>query len=132
MARLVNPPELGSPVGYSNGVVVESGRLLFVAGQVAWDKEHRLVSADFLGQFERALDNFLAVVQRSGGRPENVAQMRIYVTDKAEYSAKLKEIGVVWRARMGRHFPAMSAVEVKSLMESGAVVEIEATAVVPE
>jgi len=130
MARLVNPPELGSPVGYSNGVVVESGRLLFVAGQVAWDKDHRIVSADFLRQFERALDNFLAVVQRSGGRAESVAQMRIYVTDKAEYSAKLKEIGVVWRARMGRHFPAMTLVEVSALLEEGAKVEIEGMAAI--
>ena len=130
MARLVNPPELGAPVGYSNGVVVESGRLLFVAGQVAWDKDHRIVSADFLRQLERALDNFLAVVQRSGGRPENVEQMRIYVTDTKEYSERLKEIGVVWRARMGRHFPAMTLVEVSALLEDGAKVEIEGMAAI--
>jgi len=128
MARLVNPPELGAPVGYSNGVVVESGRLLFVAGQVAWDKEHRLVGADFLAQFERALDNFLAVVLRSGGRAESVAQMRIYVTDRKEYADRLKEIGALWRARMGRHFPAMTLVEVSALLEDGAKVEIEGTA----
>jgi enamine deaminase RidA (YjgF/YER057c/UK114 family) len=128
MARLVNPPELGSPVGYSNGVVVESGRLLFVAGQVAWDKEHRIVSADFLKQFEQALDNFMSVVLRSGGRAESVAQMRIYVTDKKEYAARLKEIGVLWRARMGRHFPAMTLVEVSALLEEGAKVEIEGMA----
>ena len=128
MARLVNPPELGAPVGYSNGVVVESGRLLFVAGQVAWDKEHRIVGADFLVQFERALDNFLAVVLRSGGRAESVAQMRIYVIDKKEYAGRLKEIGSLWRARMGRHFPAMTLVEVSALLEDGAKVEIEGMA----
>ena len=128
MARLVNPPDLGAPVGYSNGVVIESSRLLFVSGQVAWDKDHRIVSADFLTQFERALENFLAVVRQSGGRPESVAQMRIYVTDKSEYLAKLKEIGACWRTRMGRHFPAMALVQVSALLEEGAKVEIEGVA----
>jgi enamine deaminase RidA (YjgF/YER057c/UK114 family) len=128
MARLVNPPDLGAPVGYSNGVVIESSRLLFVSGQVAWDKDHKIVSADFLVQFERALENFLAVVQQSGGRPESVAQMRIFVTDKNEYNARLKEIGATWRSRMGRHFPAMALVEVKALLEEGAKVEIEGVA----
>ncbi|MGH9388754.1 MAG: RidA family protein [Vicinamibacteria bacterium] len=130
MARLVNPPGLGAPVGYSNGVVTESSRLLFISGQVGWDKDHRLVSSDFLAQFERALENFLTVVQQSGGRPESVAQMRIYVTDRKEYLGRLKEIGVVWRSRMGRHFPAMSLVEVSALLEDGAKVEIEGTAAV--
>ena len=128
MPRLVNPPQLGVPVGYSNGVVTEGTRHLFVAGQVAWDKEHRIVSADFLAQFERALDNFLAVVQQSGGRAENVASMRVYVTDKREYLARAKEIGVLWRSRMGRHYPAMSLVQVAALLEDGAKVEIEGTA----
>lgn len=128
MARLVNPPELGSPVGYSNGVVIESSRLLFVSGQVGWDREHRIVGADFLAQFEKALDNFLAIVKQSGGRPESVAQMRIYVTDRAEYLGRLKDLGMVWRSRMGRHFPAISLVQVAALIEEGAKVEIEGTA----
>jgi enamine deaminase RidA (YjgF/YER057c/UK114 family) len=128
MARLVNPPDLGAPVGYSNGVVIESSRLLFVSGQVAWDKDHRIVSTDFVAQFERALENFLAVVQQSGGRAESVAQMRIFVTDKAEYLSHLKEIGTSWRGRMGRHFPAMTLVEVKALLEEGAKIEIEGVA----
>ena len=128
MARLVNPQDLGAPLGYSNGVVIESSRLLFVAGQVAWDKEHRIVSNDFVEQFDRALDNFLLVVRQSGGRPESVAQMRIYVTDKSEYLARVKEIGMSWRTRMGRHFPAMALIEVKALLEEGAKVEIEGIA----
>ena len=129
MPRMVNPPQLGSPVGYSNGVVTEGNRLLFVAGQVAWDKDHRIVASDFLAQFERALDNFLAVVQQSGGRPESVAQVRIYVTNKAEYLAHPKELGVIWRSRMGRHYPAMVLVQVAALLEEGAKVEIEGMAV---
>jgi enamine deaminase RidA (YjgF/YER057c/UK114 family) len=128
MPRLVNPPQLGSPVGYSNGVVAGGSRFLFVSGQVAWDREHRITAPDFLGQFETALDNFLAVVQQSGGRPENVVQMRISVTDKKEYQAKLKELGVIWRTRMGRHYPAMSLVQVAALLEDGAKVEIEGMA----
>lgn len=128
MPRLVNPPQLGAPVGYSNGVVTEGQRLLFVSGQVAWDKDHKIVGSDFVVQFERALDNFLAVVQQSGGRPESVAQMRIYVLDKAEYLAKTKELGLVWRSRMGRHFPAMVLVQVSGLLEEGARVEIEGMA----
>src|SRR5712691_10687555 len=128
MARLVNPPELGPPVGYSNGVVVEASRLLFISGQVGWDKEHRIVGPGFLAQFERALDNVLAVVRQSGGRPESVAQMRIYVIDKKEYTDRLKEVGVIWRSRMGRHYPAMALIQVSALLEEGARVEIEGTA----
>ena len=128
MSRLVNPPGLGMPVGYSNGVVSESARLLFVSGQIGWDKDHRLAGADFLSQFERALENFLTVVQQSGGRPESIVQMRIYVTDKKEYLARLKEIGVAWKARMGRHYPAMVLVQVSALLEDGAKVELEGTA----
>jgi len=116
------------PVGYSNGVVVESARLLFVAGQVGWDKDHKLVGPDFLRQFERALDNFLEVVTQSGGRPESVVQMRIYVTDKEEYLARQKEIGSIWKSRMGRHYPAMALVQVVALLETGAKVELEGTA----
>lgn len=126
--RLINPPSLGAPVGYSNGVVAESGRLLFVAGQIGWDKDHRLVGTDFLKQFEQALDNFLAVVTQAGGRPESVVQMRIYVTDRKEYLTHLKEIGVLWKARMGRHYPAMVLVQVSALLEEGAKVELEGTA----
>ena len=128
MPRLVNPPSLGAPVGYSNGVVSESSRLLFVAGQVGWDKDHRLVAHDFLRQFEAALDNFLAIVTQSGGRPESIVQMRVYVTDRKEYLARTKELGVIWKARMGRHYPAMVLVQVAALLEEGAKVEIEGTA----
>ena len=130
MPRLVNPPALGIPVGYSNGVVSEGGgRLLFIAGQIGWDENHRLAGPDFLAQFEKALDNFLLVVQQAGGRPENVVQMRIYVTDTKEYLSKQKPLGVAWKARMGRHYPAMVLLPVAALLEEGAKVEIEGMAV---
>ncbi len=126
---LVNPAELGAPSGYSNGVLVPAGaRLLFVAGQVAWDAEHRLVAAEFLGQFERALANVVAVVEEAGGTPGDVARLTIYLTDRREYLADLEAVGRAYRRVMGRHFPAMALVEVAGLVEPGAKVEIEATA----
>lgn len=126
----INPESLGSPRGYSNGVLAPAGgRLLFVAGQIAWDEKQRIVSDDFVEQFERALKNVLAVVEEAGGSPEQVARMVVYVTDKREYAARTREVGERWRSLMGRHFPAMALVEVKGLLEEGAQVEIEAVAV---
>lgn len=128
----VNPESLGRPRGYANGVLTEtSGRLLFVAGQIAWDENQQLVSEDFVAQFERALENVLVVVSEAGGTAEQIARLTVYVTDKREYLARTREVGERFRALMGRHYPAMSLVEVKSLLEDGAKVEIEATAVLP-
>jgi enamine deaminase RidA (YjgF/YER057c/UK114 family) len=130
--RVVNPEELGAPKGYSNGILAAPGsRLLFVAGQVAWDSEHRIVSDDFATQFDRALDNVLIVVRDAGGLPEHVVRMTLYVTGKTSYMESLKAVGEAWRRRMGRHFPAMTLVEVADLLEEGAQVEIEATAALP-
>jgi enamine deaminase RidA (YjgF/YER057c/UK114 family) len=128
--KTINPKSLGRPRGYSNGQLTSEGaRLLFVAGQIGWDGEQRLVSDDFVEQFDRALRNVLAVVLEAGGAPGGVARMVVYVTDKREYAARAPEIGERWRALMGRHYPAMALVEVKGLLEDGAKVEIEATAV---
>ncbi len=124
----INPESLGRPRGYSNGVLA-SGKLLFIAGQIAWDENQRIVSADFVEQFDRALANVIAVVEAAGGAPDRIASLTIYVTDKHEYKARQREIGERWRATMGRHFPAMALVEVKSLLEDDAKVEIEAIAV---
>jgi enamine deaminase RidA (YjgF/YER057c/UK114 family) len=126
----INPKSLGRPRGYSNGQLTREGaRLLFVAGQIGWDEGQRLVSDDFVEQFDRALANVLAVVLEAGGAPGGVARLVVYVTDKREYLARTAEIGERWRARMGRHYPAMALVEVKGLLEDGAKVEIEAMAV---
>src|SRR5688572_20252698 len=128
--EVLNPASLGRPRGYANGLLTAPGaRLLFVAGQIAWDEEQRLVSEDFVEQFERALRNVLAVVGEAGGAPGGVARLVVYVTDKEEYRARTGEIGERWRALMGRHYPAMALVEVKGLLEDGAKVEIEAIAV---
>jgi enamine deaminase RidA (YjgF/YER057c/UK114 family) len=124
----VNPPSMAPPRGFSHGMR-GVGTILFVAGQIGWDGEGRLVSPDFVPQFARALDNVLAVVREAGGGPTCLGRLTIYVTDKRQYLSRLREIGIAYRERMGRHFPAMALVEVRSLLEDGALVEIEATAV---
>ena len=119
------------PKGYENGVVT-SKRTLYVAGQVGWNAEQRFESDDFAAQFGQALDNVLAVVRAAGGAPEGVAKMTIYVTDLAAYRAAQPALGAVWRARFGRHFPAMALVGVAGLVEERALVEIEATCAVDQ
>jgi enamine deaminase RidA (YjgF/YER057c/UK114 family) len=128
--KLINPESLGTARGYSNGVLTPpGGRLLFVAGQVGWDQEHRIVSPDFVVQFDRALANVLAVLSKAGGRPEQIARLAIYITDKNEYLNHKREVGERYRALMGKHFPAMVLLEVKGLLEDDAKVEIEGIAV---
>ena len=125
---VINPATLATPRGYSHGILGE-GRLLFVAGQVGWDAQAKIVSDQFVDQFDQAVANVLQVVTGAGGTPESVARMTIYVLDKSEYLAAAKDIGHRYRTRMGNHYPAMTLVEVKGLLEPGALVEIEATAI---
>jgi enamine deaminase RidA (YjgF/YER057c/UK114 family) len=127
--KLINPEALGAPRGYSNGVLTEGGRLLFVAGQVGWNEKQEMVSDSFIEQFDRALKNVVAVVSEAGGQAEQIARLVLYVTDKKEYIDSLSEVGRCYRARMGKHFPAMVLVEVKGLLDDRAKVEIEAVAV---
>ncbi len=128
--KVINPASLGRPSGYSNGLLTPPGvRVLFIAGQIGWDESRRLVGEDFVEQFDRALSNVLAVVREAGGAPGSIGRMTVYVTDKREYAARLAAVGERWRALMGRHYPAMTLVEVSGLLEDGAKVEIEATAV---
>jgi enamine deaminase RidA (YjgF/YER057c/UK114 family) len=128
--KLINPESLGAPRGYSNGVLSEpGGRLLFIAGQVAWNQQQQIVAGNLVGQFDRALANVISVVTEAGGKPEQIARLVIYVTDKGEYRVHMKEIGECYRARMGKHFPAMVLVEVKGLIEDGAKIEIEGVAI---
>lgn len=128
----VQPAGFPSPRGYSHGIVAPAGgRLLFVAGQIGWDGERRLVGEGFAAQFAKALENVAAVVRAAGGGPEHLARLTIYVTDREEYLAQLAAVGVAYRAVMGHHYPAMALVEVQALVDAGAKVEIEATAVLP-
>ena len=129
--RIVNPPGWPRPRGYANGIVAE-GRFLFISGQVAWDENERFHSDDLVEQVRQALKNTLTMLQAGGARPEHVARMTWYITDKREYLRRGKEIGAVYRELMGQHYPAMSMVQVAALMEDRARVEIEATAVIPD
>ena len=127
---LINPQSLGAPSGYSNGLLAElSGRLLFIAGQIAWDREHKIVSDDFVEQFDKALENVVLVVSEAGGKASDVARLIVYVTDKQAYVERTREVGERYRKHMGKHFPAMVLVQVAGLLDDGAKVEIEGIAV---
>ena len=130
--KLINPEALGAPRGYSNGLLADSGgKLLFIAGQIAWDKDQQIVSDDFVEQFDKALENVIAVVRAAEGNPENIARLVIYVTNKIEYRERTKEVGERYRKHLGKHFPAMVLVQVAGLLDDRAKVEIEGMAVIP-
>jgi enamine deaminase RidA (YjgF/YER057c/UK114 family) len=117
--------------GYANGVAAE-GRMVFVAGQIGWNADQHFESLDFVAQVRQALENVVAVVREAGGRPEHVTRLTWFITDKAEYLSRLPEVGAAYRDVMGKHFPAMTMVQVSALIEDRARVEIEASAVVPK
>jgi enamine deaminase RidA (YjgF/YER057c/UK114 family) len=129
--QILQPAGWPTPRGYSNGILA-TGRQIFVAGQVGWDAQGRFTSASLAVQVRQALENVCAVLAEGGGRPEQIVRLTWYVTSRDAYYAELKDIGAAYRAVMGRHFPAMSVVQVVALMEAQAQVEIEATAVLPE
>lgn len=128
----VNPPSLGKPLGYAHGM--RSGNLLFLAGQIGAEPlpngRHRVVAPGLVPQFEKALRNVVEIVASSGGSPASVLEMTVYVTSMLDYRAARAEVGEAWRRVMGRHYPAMTLVEVAGLFEEGAVVEIRAVAAV--
>jgi len=128
--QLLHPKHWAPAKGFANGVAAQ-GRQVFVAGQIGWDAEQRLVSDDFVAQVEQALRNIVEVLAEAGAPPDHVVRLTWYVTDKREYVSRLSEVGQAYRRVMGRHFPAMTLVQVVALVEDGAKVEIEATAVVP-
>jgi enamine deaminase RidA (YjgF/YER057c/UK114 family) len=128
--RTLQPPGWPRPRGYANGVAAE-GRLVFVAGQIAWDETGAFPAEDMAGQVRQALRNVVAVLAEAGAGPEHVARMTWYVTDREAYLADPTGIGQAYRDVMGRHYPAMAVVVVSALLERSAKVEIEATAVVP-
>jgi enamine deaminase RidA (YjgF/YER057c/UK114 family) len=130
--KLINPEALGAPSGYANGVLADNGgKLLFVAGQIAWDKDQQIVSDDFIEQFDKALSNVITVVRAGGGEAGNLVRLVIYVTNNSEYRERTKEVGERYRKHMGKHFPAMVLVQVAGLLDDRARVEIEGMAVIP-
>jgi enamine deaminase RidA (YjgF/YER057c/UK114 family) len=128
--QIFQPKSWPAPKGYANGVAA-TGRQVFIAGQIGWNAAAKLVGADLIAQVEQALANIVAVLAEAGGEPRHIVRMTWYLTDKAEYIARQKEIGAAYRRVIGRHFPAMSAIVVAGLIEDGAMVEIESTAVLP-
>jgi enamine deaminase RidA (YjgF/YER057c/UK114 family) len=127
----LQPPGWAKPKGYSNGIAVKGGTLVFVAGQIAFDEQGAIQEDSFGGQFRRTLQNTLAVLAEAGAGPQHIVRMTWYITSKQEYLASLKEVGAAWRELIGKHYPAMAVVEVTALMEDAAKVEIETTAVLP-
>lgn len=125
----ISVPGWPAPRGYANGRTGR-GRTLHVAGQIGWDEHGAFGSSELVPQFAKALDNVIAVVRAAGGAHEDIAEMTVYVTDIAAYRGAGKELGMAWRARLGKHFPAMTLVAVSDLVEPRAVVEIRATAYV--
>ncbi|TPI14831.1 RidA family protein [Mesorhizobium sp. B4-1-3] len=131
MHTILQPEGWAKPVGYANGVAAR-GRLVFVGGQVGWNAECEFETDDFVGQVRQTLANVVAVLAAAGGEPQHITSMTWYFTDKTEYLANLKGIGEAYRAIIGRHFPAMAAMQVVALVEDRAKVEIQAMAVIPE
>lgn len=129
--QILHPPGWNAAKGYANGIMAE-GRTVFVGGQIGWNGAQVFETDDFAGQTRQALDNIAAILAEAGGRPEHIVRLTWFVIDKKEYLASLPELGEAYRAVMGRHFPAMSVVQVVALVEDRARVEIEATAVLPE
>lgn len=127
--RIVNPEALGVPKGWSHGILAASGRILFVAGQSGWEEGAVGTPPDFADQFARVLDKVLAVVAEAGGTPADIARLTIYVTDLGQYRESRKRLGAAWRDRFGSYYPAVALVEVSGLVDDGALVEMEATAV---
>ncbi|HZP68837.1 MAG TPA: RidA family protein [Pseudolabrys sp.] len=129
--EFVQPKHWAMPRGYANGVVAQ-GRQVFIAGQVGWNAQAQFESDDFVAQVEQALKNVVTVLDAAGGKPQHLVRLNWYVTDKAEYQTRQREIGEAYRRIIGRHFPAMTLLVVAGLLEPRAKVEIEGTAVIGE
>ena len=129
--QILQPPDWPRPKGYSNGIAAQ-GRMIFVAGQIGWERNELFLSDNFVEQVRHALLNTVAVLAEAGAGPEHVTRMTWYILDKQEYQSSLKDIGRVYREIMGKNYPAMAMVQVSALIEERARVEIETTAVIPD
>jgi enamine deaminase RidA (YjgF/YER057c/UK114 family) len=129
--RTLLPEGWAAPVGYANGIEVEAGRIVFIAGQVGWDAQQRFASPEIAPQFEQALVNILAVLALAGGEPRHICRMTAYCCDRDAYLAARRELGAIWKRHMGTHYPAMSMIFVADLLDHPAKIELEATAVLP-
>ena len=128
MHKIIQPDGWKPPKGYANAVLTE-GRTLYLGGQIGWNGDQVFETRDFIGQMEQALKNIVELVEAAGGKVDDIVRLTWFVTDKAKYVARQREVGEAYRRVMGRHFPAMSVVVVAGLIEDEALIEIEATAV---
>lgn len=129
--KILLPDGWAPPIGYANGIAVNAGRIVFVAGQVGWDAQQRFQSDELAAQFEQALKNVLAVLATAGGEARHICRMTAYCCDKPAYLGARRELGAIWRKHMGSHYPAMSMIFVADLLDSPGKIELEATAVLP-
>jgi enamine deaminase RidA (YjgF/YER057c/UK114 family) len=129
--KILQPPGWPKPKGYSNGIAAK-GRLVFVAGQVGWNAQEKFETSDLAGQARQALKNIVAILAEAGAGPEHICRMDWFLADVKEYNASLKELGAAYREVIGKHYPVMTAVQVGGFVETGAKVEIEVTAVLPD
>ena len=120
------------PIGYANGLAARPGTLIFLAGQVGWNADQVFESEELAPQFEQALKNILAILGETGGRPEHICRITAFCVDKPAYLAARKELGAIWRRHMGAHYPAMSMIFVADLLDRPGLIELEATAVIPD
>jgi len=132
MMQILQPPSWARPKGFSNGIAVQGGRTVYIAGQVGATGQGEWREKSFAGQFRQTLKNILEVLAEAGGGPEHLVRLTWYVLDKQEYLGALKEVGAAYRELIGRHYPVMAVLQVVALVESAARLEIEATAVIPD
>jgi enamine deaminase RidA (YjgF/YER057c/UK114 family) len=130
--QILHPPGWLPPIGYSNGISVPAGRIVFVASTVGWDANQKFQSEELVPQFEQALKNIIAILAEAGAKPAHICRMTAFCIDKPAYLAGRRELGRIWKALIGNHFPAMSMIFVADLLDFPAKIELETTAVVPE
>jgi enamine deaminase RidA (YjgF/YER057c/UK114 family) len=128
---VLHPRDWQLPIGYSNGISVEAGRIVFIAGQVGWDADQHFQSEELVPQFEQALKNILAILAEAGGKPSHICRLTAFCIDKSAYLAGRRELGRIWKSLIGNHYPAMSMIFVADLLDAPAKIELEATAVIP-
>ena len=131
MHETIHPEGWAPALGYANGIAA-SGRTLYLGGQIGWNAQQKIESDDLVDQFRQTLENIVAIVETTGGAPEHLVSMTWFMTDLADYTSRLKEVGRAYRDVVGKHFPAMAVVEVTRLVEPRAKVEIQAIAVLPD
>ena len=129
--QVLHPRGWLPPVGYSNGISVKAGRIVFIAGQVGWDAGQHFQSEQLVPQFEQALKNILAILAEAGGKPSHICRLTAFCIDKSAYLAGRRELGRIWKSLIGNHYPAMSMIFVADLLDAPAKIELEATAVIP-